>query len=99
MSSGFSWGGGRSRCFTYWQEFQKCYAQTDNPQECRPHSNDYLECLHHHKEIKRAEAIREELDRQVEKHHKEQAKASHLASGGAVAGVGLIQKGKDEEAK
>ncbi|KAF8155984.1 hypothetical protein B0H34DRAFT_715684 [Crassisporium funariophilum] len=97
MASGFSWGGGRSRCFTYWQEFQKCYAQTDNPIECRPQSNDYLECLHHPKELKRAQTIQAEFIRKVEHEAKESRKAAEIISGGAIAGVGLIKKGKPEE--
>ncbi|KAF9476947.1 hypothetical protein BDN70DRAFT_934607 [Pholiota conissans] len=79
MASGFGWGGGRSRCFSYWQEFQKCYAQTDSPSECTPQSQDYLECLHHTKQNARNHAVLSEYERQVE-HLKEQAQhkaASH----------------------
>ncbi|KAF8893205.1 hypothetical protein CPB84DRAFT_1783417 [Gymnopilus junonius] len=97
MASGFGWGGGRSRCFAYWQEFQKCYAQTDNPTECRPQNADYLECLHHTKEIKRAEVIREELQRQQLHHAHETRKAAEVTAGGAVTGVGLISREKPEE--
>ncbi|KAF9525075.1 hypothetical protein CPB83DRAFT_860248 [Crepidotus variabilis] len=75
MSSGFGWTGGRPRCFVYWQEFQKCYIQTDNPVECRPQSGDYLECLHHTKEIKRAEAVKDEMQRQLE--HEKAKKHDH----------------------
>ncbi|KDR80209.1 hypothetical protein GALMADRAFT_223096 [Galerina marginata CBS 339.88] len=95
--SGFGWGGGRSRCFTYWQEFQKCYAQSEHPIECRPQSNDYLECLHHTKEIKRAETIRDELERKLLHQAKETRKAAEIASGGAIAAVGLIEREKPKE--
>ncbi|KAF8814663.1 hypothetical protein BYT27DRAFT_7205613 [Phlegmacium glaucopus] len=97
MASGFSWGGGRSRCFTYWQEFQKCYAQSENPIECRPQSNDYLECLHHPKEIKRAQTIQAEYNRRLEKEAREAIeghKAAKTSSGGA--GVGVVDKDKPE---
>lgn len=42
---------GRSRCFTFWQEFQKCYANADTTSECIAQKEDYMECLHHTKEV------------------------------------------------
>ncbi|EDR08198.1 uncharacterized protein LACBIDRAFT_179454 [Laccaria bicolor S238N-H82] len=101
MASGFGWGGGRSRCFTYWQEFQKCYAQTDNPIECRPQSRDYLECLHHPQEVTRAKIVQEEFIRKVEHSAKEGRKTADVLAEGSIVGVGLIQRGGkgDGEAK
>ncbi|KAF8633168.1 hypothetical protein AX17_004669 [Amanita inopinata Kibby_2008] len=66
MASGFSYGGGRSRCFAYWQDFQKCYIKSDNPVECRPQADDYLECLHRPKEIARAKAVQDEFIRKTQ---------------------------------
>ncbi|PPQ96855.1 hypothetical protein CVT26_006024 [Gymnopilus dilepis] len=97
LQSGFGWGGGRSRCFVYWQEFQKCYIQSENPNECRPQSADYLECLHHTKEIKRAEAIRDEVERQQLHRAHQTRKAAETTAGGAITGVGLIAREKPEE--
>jgi hypothetical protein len=42
---------GRSRCFTLWQEFRKCYAQAECPEDCEPQLEDYNECLTHKKEV------------------------------------------------
>lgn len=42
---------GRNRCYTFWQEFHKCYALADKPEECVLQRDDYLECLHHSKEV------------------------------------------------
>lgn len=49
--SGYGFKGGPSRCFSFWQEFQKCYAQAEGPSDCVAQSDDYLECLHHGKEV------------------------------------------------
>ncbi|KAI8057718.1 hypothetical protein BDF22DRAFT_616264 [Syncephalis plumigaleata] len=51
MASGFGIHGGRSRCFTLWQEFRKCYAQAECPEDCEPQLEDYNECLTHKKEV------------------------------------------------
>ncbi|KAF9489222.1 hypothetical protein BDN71DRAFT_1593564 [Pleurotus eryngii] len=99
MASGFGYSGGRSRCFTYWQEFSKCYAQTSNPQECRPQSEDYIECLHHPKEIARAKAVQDEFVRQVENKVKEEHKVADAVASGTIVGVGLIQRDKDGDVK
>ncbi|KAI8586799.1 hypothetical protein BDZ88DRAFT_399429 [Geranomyces variabilis] len=54
MSSGFGLNGGRGRCFPFWQDFAKCYVQTDAPKEdCRLQFEDYQECLYHRKEVRR----------------------------------------------
>ncbi|KAK1226741.1 hypothetical protein PQX77_010286 [Marasmius sp. AFHP31] len=100
MASGFSWTGGRSRCFAYWQEFQKCYVQADFPTDCRPQGDDYMECLHRGKEVARAKAIQDEFIRQVEAKAKEGKKTADLASDGVIVGLGLIQReGKNEGSK
>ncbi|KAF8069125.1 hypothetical protein FPV67DRAFT_1669150 [Lyophyllum atratum] len=96
MASGFGYSGGRSRCFAYWQEFSKCYAQTDNPTACRPQSEDYLECLHHPKEVARAKAVQDEFIRQAEASAKEGQKAADVVADGVIVGLGLIQRGKEE---
>ncbi|KAF8652404.1 hypothetical protein AX16_004432 [Volvariella volvacea WC 439] len=95
MASGFGFSGGRSRCFTYWQEFSKCYAQTDNPIDCRPLSEDYLECLHHPKELARAKAVQDEFIRRAEAGAKEGKKAADVLADGAIVAVGLIQRNKE----
>ncbi|KAH6917932.1 hypothetical protein BKA70DRAFT_1245730 [Coprinopsis sp. MPI-PUGE-AT-0042] len=92
MASGFSWSGGRPRCFAFWQEFQKCYAQADVPSECTLKANDYLECLHKPKEQARAAAIEKEYVRQIEKSSKENKKASDAQADSVVVGVGLIKR-------
>ncbi|TFK32330.1 hypothetical protein BDQ12DRAFT_728754 [Crucibulum laeve] len=99
MASGFGYTGGRSRCFTYWQEFSKCYAQTDAPSECRPQVNDYLECLHHPQEIARAKVVEKELIRKAQSAATEGRKAADILADGAVVGVGLIKRSKEEETK
>ncbi|KAF9567164.1 hypothetical protein CPC08DRAFT_703410 [Agrocybe pediades] len=87
MASGFGWTGGRSKCFTYWQEFQKCYIQTDNRADCLAQSDDYLECLHHQKEKKRTDTILKEYERQKalaakhdDSHHKGSATGTQAAA-------------------
>jgi len=83
---------GRSRCFAFWQEFSKCYAQTDNPKECSPQAEDYLECLHHTKEIARAKAIKEEFVKKVQHQAAEGRKIADVLADGVITGVGLIQR-------
>ena len=51
MSSGFGTNGGRGRCFPFWQEFARCYVQTDELKQCNQQFEDYQECLHHRKEV------------------------------------------------
>ncbi|TFK26570.1 hypothetical protein FA15DRAFT_270976 [Coprinopsis marcescibilis] len=86
------WSGGRPRCFVYWQEFQKCYAQTDSPRECTPSANDYLECLHKPKETARAHAIEKEYLRAVQRATKENKKSSDALADSVIVGVGLINR-------
>ncbi|KAI9021204.1 hypothetical protein DFJ74DRAFT_672227 [Hyaloraphidium curvatum] len=64
MSSGFGLKGGRGRCFPFWQEFAKCYANADHPEDCRLQYEDYQECLFHRKELARLEIVRQEHQRQ-----------------------------------
>ncbi|KAG1753586.1 uncharacterized protein EDB91DRAFT_405266 [Suillus paluster] len=92
MASGFSYTGGRSRCFAYWQEFSKCYAEADAPSQCRLPADDYLECLHHTKEIARAKAVKAEFIKQAEHHAKEGRKVADVLADGVIVGVGLIQR-------
>lgn len=49
--SGFGVRGGTSRCFSFWQEFRKCYVTSESPSDCSLQRDDYLECLHHTKEV------------------------------------------------
>jgi len=96
MASGFSYGGGRSRCFVYWQEFSKCYAQADSPKECQALSDDYLECLHHPKEVARAKAVQDEFIRKAEKSAREGQKAADIMADGVIVGLGLIRRSTQE---
>lgn len=43
---------GPSRCFTFWQDFRKCYVTAESAGDCMPQKDDYLECLHHTKEVR-----------------------------------------------
>ncbi|KAK2461172.1 hypothetical protein APHAL10511_006699 [Amanita phalloides] len=97
MASGFGYTGGRSRCFTFWQEFQDCYIKSDNPVECRPLSGDYLECLHRSKETARAKAIQDEFIRKAQAAAKEGRKAADVLAEGTIVGVGLIQRSGEQE--
>ncbi|TFY70940.1 hypothetical protein EVG20_g2063 [Dentipellis fragilis] len=98
MASGFSYTGGRSRCFAYWQEFSKCYAQSDTPTECRLQADDYLECLHHTKEIARAKAIKLEFIKKAQHQAKEGRKVADVLADGVIVGVGLIEREKSGDA-
>ncbi|KAF8182068.1 hypothetical protein BJ912DRAFT_602358 [Pholiota molesta] len=97
MASGFSWGGGRSRCFSYWQEFQKCYAQTDHPSECAPQRQDYLECLHHSKQNQRNSAVLAEYTRKAEQLAKEQQHRDKAAAGGGTHSASPVKSGDKPE--
>ncbi|KAH9915849.1 uncharacterized protein B0H18DRAFT_984732 [Fomitopsis serialis] len=96
MASGFGFNGGVPRCFPYWQEFQKCYAQTDVPAKCRPPLDDYVECLHHTNEIARAKTIKAEFIRKAEHEATEGRKAADIIADGAIVGVGLIKRSQEE---
>ncbi|KIK96642.1 hypothetical protein PAXRUDRAFT_292966 [Paxillus rubicundulus Ve08.2h10] len=99
MASGFSYTGGRSRCFAYWQEFQKCYAQADAPQQCQLQAEDYLECLHHTKEIARANAVKAEFIKKAEHQATVGRKVADILADGVIVGVGLIQRDKGGQDK
>ncbi|PPQ84121.1 hypothetical protein CVT25_003334 [Psilocybe cyanescens] len=74
----------------------ECYSQADHPAECKPQGADYLECLDNRKEIKRAQTIADEFNRQQQHRAHELRKASDIASGGAITYLGLIQRGADD---
>ncbi|KDQ09590.1 hypothetical protein BOTBODRAFT_137553, partial [Botryobasidium botryosum FD-172 SS1] len=90
MASGYGYTGGRSRCFPLWQEFAKCYAQTDNPSDCVAASKDYTECLHHTQEIARARAVKTHFIEKAAHQTKEGRKTADILSEGVIVGVGLI---------
>ncbi|KIJ25630.1 hypothetical protein M422DRAFT_785492 [Sphaerobolus stellatus SS14] len=96
MASGFGYHGGRSRCYNYWQEFMKCYTQTDDPGACRPPAEDYMECLHHTKEIERAKIVHHQFLKLAEQQAHEGQKAGELLGDGVIVGVGLIAKDRGE---
>ncbi|EST07346.1 hypothetical protein PSEUBRA_003166 [Kalmanozyma brasiliensis GHG001] len=97
MASGFSFKGGRPRCFAFWQEFQKCYASADTPSDCIAAKEDYLECLHHTKEIARAKEIKDHwLQRQAKEAHAAREKGEVRATS-SIMDLGLINDaGKDK---
>ncbi|EKM77417.1 hypothetical protein AGABI1DRAFT_115320 [Agaricus bisporus var. burnettii JB137-S8] len=99
MASGFGFSGGRPRCFAFWQEFQKCYAGTDDPKNCANQCFDYFECLHHYGERERAKKIEGEYLRKAESVAKEGRKTADVLSDGAIVGLGLIQQKEQEEKK
>ncbi len=96
---------GRSRCFAYWQDFQKCYANADSPSECAPQKDDYLECLHHTKEVARAKQVRDHYLAQAAKEAKEHRSQSEIRFSGGMMRVGIIGSeqqqhgGGDDEGK
>ncbi|TPX67757.1 hypothetical protein SpCBS45565_g03541 [Spizellomyces sp. 'palustris'] len=68
MSSGFGLNGGRGRCFPFWQEFAKCYVQSDSPRkECTNQFEDYQECLYHRKELLRLSIVQEEYEKEKQR--------------------------------
>ncbi|KAF9447741.1 hypothetical protein P691DRAFT_775902 [Macrolepiota fuliginosa MF-IS2] len=99
MASGFGFSGGRSRCFTYWQEFQKCYAGTDDPKSCATQYFDYFECLHHPKELARAKAIEQEFLRKAQSVAKEGRKVADVLAEGTTVGLGIIQQAEADKKK
>ncbi|GAA5836389.1 hypothetical protein JCM11251_001479 [Rhodosporidiobolus azoricus] len=92
MASGFGYTGGRSRCFPFWQDFQKCYAGADVPEQCVAQKEDYLECLHHTKEVSRAMRIKSEyLTKtavELESKRKDAQQAADSSPG--ILGLGLL---------
>ncbi|KAG0228577.1 hypothetical protein B0O80DRAFT_440745 [Mortierella sp. GBAus27b] len=87
MASGYGYGGGRSRCYPFWQEFHKCYALADKPEECVLQRDDYLECLHHSKEAIRTKTIQDEQWKQKEKRAKEAAESKKKADSTSASNV------------
>jgi len=99
VASGYSYSGGRSRCFAFWQEFSKCYAGADAPAECMAQAGDYIECLHHTREVARTKAVQEELIKRVQHDANEAKKMEAIFRGGGTAsgGLGLINKDDDQK--
>ncbi|KAI5479503.1 respiratory chain complex I component [Pseudohyphozyma bogoriensis] len=96
MASGFGYTGGRSRCFAFWQDFQKCYAKADLTSECSTQVDDYLECLHHNKEVARAMEIKTQyLTKTVHELEQKRKKVEEKVESG-ILGLGLLGAEKDE---
>ncbi|KAI4528910.1 hypothetical protein K523DRAFT_347578 [Schizophyllum commune Tattone D] len=95
MASGYAAeGGGRGRCYPYWQEFLKCYTRTDLPTKCRPASDDYFECLHRTKEIARQETVRNQMVLNAKAEAADALKAHSKSSS-----AGLISPDASEDSK
>ncbi|KAF8317736.1 hypothetical protein DL93DRAFT_2076888 [Clavulina sp. PMI_390] len=90
MASGYGYDGGRSRCFSQWQEFSKCFSNADHPKQCILQSEDYLECLHHGKELSRAKTVKTHFVQKQLHEGKEGRKVAEVLSEGVIVGVGLI---------
>ncbi|KAL1408909.1 hypothetical protein Q8F55_005723 [Vanrija albida] len=90
MASGFGYSGGRTRCFVFWQEFSKCYANADAPQECVAQKDDYLECLHRTKEIARAKEIKAHWVQSQVREGADARKAAEKAATGVIVNLGLV---------
>ncbi|KAI9189688.1 hypothetical protein H9P43_001121 [Blastocladiella emersonii ATCC 22665] len=88
MASGFALNGGRSRCFAFFQDLQKCYLTADEPNTvCAPFKADYLECLHHRKEVARAKTIAAKAN---ELRAAELAEQARLEKEGKALAVGAV---------
>ncbi|CAB5391277.1 unnamed protein product [Rhizophagus irregularis] len=102
MASGFGYYGNRSRCFTFWQEFRKCYAMADRPEQCTLQMDDYFECLHHTKEKARAKAIKDQelkLNEEKKKQDELSRKLTDSANKSNVTRLGIIDNSvKQKEA-
>ncbi|ORY82891.1 hypothetical protein BCR35DRAFT_290647 [Leucosporidium creatinivorum] len=92
MASGFGYTGGRSRCFPYWQDFQKCYASADTPSQCTLPKEDYLECLHHTKEVSRALTIKSQYLTKTAHELEAKRKEAEVAVESGIMGLGLLTK-------
>ncbi|GAA6056213.1 hypothetical protein JCM3770_002090 [Rhodotorula araucariae] len=90
MASGYSYTGGRNRCFPFWQDFQKCYASADAPEQCVLQKEDYLECLHHTKEVSRALRIKSEYLAKTATELAAQRKEAEVHAEGGILGLGLL---------
>ncbi|CAD6575744.1 MAG: hypothetical protein TREMPRED_001485 [Tremellales sp. Tagirdzhanova-0007] len=96
MASGFGLNGGRSRCFEFFQEFQKCHSVADDPKQCSTQVEDYLECLHKTKEIARAKEIKAHfLRKQAQETHDKRALAEKRANG-VIISLGLVNADTDQ---
>ena len=54
MVSGYGAGGGRGRCYSFWQDFCKCVetnGMAKSGEACWRQWDDYLECLHQRKTV------------------------------------------------
>ncbi|KAK4056392.1 hypothetical protein OIO90_002535 [Microbotryomycetes sp. JL221] len=97
MASGFGYEGGRSRCFPFWQDFQKCYASADVPTQCVAQKEDYLECLHHTKEISRALQIKTQYLKKTAHEVAEKQKQTNVAADSGILGLGLLTADSDQQ--
>ncbi|ODN75519.1 hypothetical protein L202_06645 [Cryptococcus amylolentus CBS 6039] len=91
MASGFGYTGGRTRCFPFWQEFSKCYANADKPTDCIAPKDDYLECLHNTKEIARAKEVKAHFIQKELHSGSDARKAAEKAATGVVVSLGLVE--------
>ncbi|KAL7419108.1 hypothetical protein Q5752_005944 [Cryptotrichosporon argae] len=91
MASGFGYGGGRTRCFTFWQEFSKCYAGAESPKDCVAQKDDYLECLHHTKEIARAKEVKAHFLQKQAREGADARKVADKAASGVIVSLGLVE--------
>ncbi|AXA50812.1 NADH dehydrogenase (ubiquinone) Fe-S protein 5 [Malassezia restricta] len=94
MASGFGVKGGPSRCFTFWQEFRKCYLTSESPSDCALPRDDYLECLHHTKELERTHQIH---GRMIQLQHEESKRARDVAKHSNGLSLGLIDVDQDTQ--
>lgn len=90
--SGFGYTGGRSRCFPFWQDFQKCYAGADTPGECTLAKEDYLECLHHTKEVSRALTIKSQYLSKTAVELQAKRKEAEVQVESGIMGLGLLKE-------
>ena len=102
--SGFGVKGGPSRCFTFWQEFRKCYLTSESPSDCALPRDDYLECLHHTKEVRTHARLTMQLERTHQIHgrmiqlqHEESKRARDVAKHSNGLSLGLIDVDQDTQ--
>ncbi|EAL18728.1 hypothetical protein CNBI3140 [Cryptococcus deneoformans B-3501A] len=92
MASGFGYSGGRTRCFPFWQEFSKCYANAEKPSDCVAPKDDYMECLHNTKEIARAKQVKSHfVQKELQESH-DSRKAAEKAATGVIVSLGLVEE-------
>ncbi|KZO94145.1 hypothetical protein CALVIDRAFT_539191 [Calocera viscosa TUFC12733] len=91
MASGYSYSGGPSRCFPFWQEFAKCYAEADFPSECLRKKEDYVECLHHTQEKTRAKILRYNALKKQQREAQSGMKEADVKATSQPIAVGLIK--------